>query len=105
MASFTKGRWQIYPHVVRASFKVFATIRVPDSDIANIAYIPVIRGFPENEAQANTRLIAETPVMYDLLNKAFHILGKNAANDAICREIDECLSRVDGAPIQSEEGK
>ena len=105
MSNFTKGEWQIYPHVVRASFKVLATIRVPNSDIANIAYVPVIHGFPEHEAQANVRLIAEAPVMYDLLNKAFHILGKNAANDAICREIDECLSRVDGAPVQSEEGK
>lgn len=105
MPQFTKGRWEIYPHVVRASFKVLATIRVPDSNIANIAYVPVIHGFPEHEARANVRLIAEAPVMYELLNKAFHILGKNAANDAICREIDECLSRVDGAPIQSEEGK
>ena len=102
MTSFTKGRWEIYPHVVRASFKVLATIRVPDSDIASIAYVPVIHGFPEHEARANVRLIAEAPVMYDLLNKAFHILGKNAANDAICREIDECLSRVDGISTGNE---
>ena len=105
MPQFTKGKWEIYPHVVRASFKVLATIRVPDSDIASIAYVPVIHGFPEHEARANVRLIAEAPVMYELLNKAFHILGKNTANDAICREIDECLSRVDGAPVQSEKGK
>ena len=104
MTSFTKGRWEIYPHVVRASFKVLATIRVPDSDIASIAYVPVIHGFPEHEARANVRLIAEAPVMYELLNKAFHMLGKNTANDAICREIDECLSRVDGAPVQREKG-
>ncbi len=44
-------------------------------------------------------LSQKPPVMYDLLNKAFHILGKNAANDGICHEIDECLSRVDGAPV------
>ncbi len=105
MANFTKGRWEIYPHVVRASFKVLATIRVPDSDIASIAYVPVIHGFPEHEARANVRLIAEAPVMYELLDKAFHILGKNAANDAICREIDECLSRVDGAPVQEKKGE
>ena len=105
MSNFTKGRWEIYPHVVRASFKVLATIRVPDSDIASIAYVPVIHGFPEHEARANVRLIAEAPVMYELLDKAFHILGKNTANDAICREIDECLSRVDGAPVQEKKGE
>lgn len=43
--------------------------------------------------------------MYDLLNKAlhiFHIIDKNIINDGICREIDECLSRIDGVPVQAE---
>ncbi len=53
--------------------------------------------------ESDARLFVEAPVMYDLLSKAFHILGKNAANDGICREIDKCLSRVDGVPLQSEE--
>ena len=94
MASFTKGKW------------------VVDNDAWGVysnsadCYIALMGAFHINEEkEANARLIAEAPVMYDLLNKAFHVLGKNAANDAICREIDECLSRVDGAPVQKENGE
>ena len=69
MSRFTQGKWELYPHVVRASFRVLATIRQADSDIANIAYIPVIHGFPEQEGQANARLIAAAPEMYELMHR------------------------------------
>ncbi len=92
MPQFTKGKWTIKK--LLAGLGVFAVNEGSREPVADCL---------DNEA--NARLIAEAPVMYDLLNKAFHILGKNAANDAICREIDECLSRVDGAPVQEKKGE
>ena len=98
MTSFTKGRW-LFPEG-ETCISTFYSNGCVERNIAEV-YVDM----PTPEFEANARLIAEAPVMYDLLNKAFHILGKNAANDAICREIDECLSRVDGALVQSEGGK
>ena len=89
MSNFTKGRWEA-DTLYGDHYVVFANDHVVADCFKNAD---------------NAQLIAEAPVMYELLNKAFHMLGKNTANDAICREIDECLSRVDGAPVQSEEGK
>ena len=94
MPDFTKGKWELYTHVVRVSCRVLATIRVPDSDIANIAYVPVIHGFPEQEGQANARLIAAAPEMYELLMQfAF------GSCDDCMRVLDESrklLDRIDG---------
>ena len=105
MTSFTKGKWFHCWYNTKVGkhkcIEVVAGVKVSEGAIKSITKV----SGTNVEAQANARLIAEAPVMYDLLNKAFHILGKNTANDAICREIDECLSRVDGAPIQSEKGK
>ncbi len=105
MPEFTQGKWfhcwQNMKVGKRKRIEIVAGVKVSDGAIKSIANV----SGTDTEAQANARLIAEAPVMYDLLNKAFHILGKNTANDAICREIDECLSRVDGAPVQSEESE
>lgn len=95
MPQFTKGKWTYAPPPNDKN-KTYGVFGAEGKEIILVALV---------EKQANARLIAEAPVMYELLNKAFHILGKNTANDAICREIDECLSRVDGAPVHSEEGK
>lgn len=93
MSAFAKGRWEIIDWGDGKDL----SINTPDDEVYCVAqFIPNL---------SNARLIAEAPVMYDLLNKAFHILGKNAANDGICRKIDECLSRIDGVSVQSEKGK
>ena len=88
MSNFTKGEWEA-DTLYGDHYVVFANGHVVADCFKNAD---------------NAQLIAEAPVMYELLNKAFHMLGKNTANDAICREIDECLSRVDGAPVQREKG-
>ncbi len=101
MSKFTPGKWEVMGiaavAVINRKERNFHAIC--DCNFGEITEEHI------EENNANARLIAESPVMYDLLNKAFHILGKNAANDAICREIDECLSRVDGAPVQKENGE
>ena len=84
MSQFTKGKWYADEWDIGRWGVFHGDISVADCW--------------DNEA--NARLMAEAPTMYDLLNKAFHILGKNTANDEICREIDECLSRIDGVPVQ-----
>ncbi len=91
MALFTKGTWIFKPR----SLGVVNIAII--SDIGE--RIGTIYGSGETSL-ANARLSVKAPVMYDLLNKAFHILRKNAENDPICREIDECLSEVDGAPAR-----
>ncbi len=96
MPDFTKGEWR--------PCKKYGFPEIIDESCRSIAHLNAIY-FTREEAKANARLIAEAPVMYELLNKAFHILGKNTANDEIYREIDECLSRVDGAPVQTEKGE
>ena len=95
MSEFTKGKWELYPHVVRVSCRVLATIRVPDSDIANIAYVPVIHGFPKQEGQANARLIAAAPEMYELLEECADELGAIGL-PTLSRECYELLARIDG---------
>ena len=98
MPQFTKGKWKI--SIDPIGFMGTVDIYTEDKgDICSLINYSARKW--NNEMIANARLIAEAPTMYDLLNKAFHILGKNVANDAICREIDECLSRVDGAPVQT----
>ena len=94
MPQFTKGKWTYAPPPNDKN-KTYGVFGAEGKEIILVALV---------EKQANARLIAEAPVMYDLLNKTFHILGKNATNDTICREIDECLSRVDGAPVQEKKG-
>ncbi len=109
MSQFTKGKWyagmedRYGPYVYAVNGKedtIIAIIRIStySSDQFSDDEVIAIK-------KANARLIAEAPIMYDLLNKAFHVLGKNAANDGICREIDECLSRIDGVPVRTEEGE
>ena len=93
MPQFTKGRW-VFPEG-KTCISTFDSDGYIEKNIAE-----VYADMPIPEFEANARLIAEAPVMYELLNKTFHILGKNTANDAICREIDECLSRVDGIPSE-----
>lgn len=101
MPQFTKGKWKI----IIDPIGFMGTIDICTKDKGDIcSLINYSARKCNNEMIANARLIAESPVMYDLLNKAFHILGKNAANDGICREIDECLSRIDGAPVRTEKG-
>ncbi len=92
------GNWWYYDEETKKIWAAHTSSSIGDTDIATLHDL---ESFNDN----NGRLIAEAPVMYDLLNKAFHMLGKNAANDTICREIDECLSRVDGVPVQTEEGE
>ena len=100
MASFTQGKWELYPHVVRASFRVLATIRQADSDIANIAYIPVIHGFPEQEGQANARLIAAAPEMYELLQSLSYRTSGMEEREVV--KIHELLARIDGKDASHE---
>lgn len=50
--------------------------------------------------EANARLIAEAPLMYDLLNKAFFALPKD---HALKYDIDACLCHVEGTPVPGEE--
>ena len=101
MSRFTQGKWELYPHVVRASFRVLATIRQADSDIANIAYIPVIHGFPEQEGQANARLIAVAPEMYVLLRKCAEDL-EFVGLLSLSNECSNLLARIDGKDASHE---
>ena len=100
MSRFTQGKWELYPHVVRASFRVLATIRQADSDIANIAYIPVIHGFPEQEGQANARLIAAAPEMYELLQSLSYRTSGMEEREVV--KIRELLARIDGKDASHE---
>ena len=100
MSRFTQGKWELYPHVVRASFRVLATIRQADSDIANIAYIPVIHGFPEQEGQANARLIAAAPEMYELLQSLSYRTSGMEEREVV--KIRELLARIDGKDANHE---
>ena len=77
MSDFTKGKWEA-EFIYDSFWAVFAN-NLPVAECDN------------NEA--NARLIAEAPKMYELLNKAYHILGKDTE---ISREISECIFRADG---------
>ena len=99
----TPGQWE--------SSGEFVFTRVPEglamvAQMLGLSYLTEELSLSAEEAikvrKSNACLMAEAPTMYNLLDKAFCILRKNTANDEICREIGECLSRAEGAPVQIE---
>ncbi len=87
MPQFTKGKWTIKK--LLAGLGVFAVNEGSREPVADCL---------DNEA--NARLIAEAPVMYDLLNKAFDVLPKD---HVLKYDIDACLCHVEGTPVLGEE--
>ena len=77
MSDFTRVKWEA-DALYGDHFAVFANSHVIADCFSN---------------EANARLIAAAPEMYELLNKAYHILGKDTE---ISREISECIFRADG---------
>ncbi len=87
MSSFTKGKWIVKK--LLAGFGVFAVNEGSREPVADCL---------DNEA--NARLIAEAPVMYDLLGKAFDALPND---HPLKYDIDACLCHVEGTPVPGEE--
>ena len=98
MSEFSKGKWRYDMLPLTADKNIQITI--PSKVIALV----ITRNCSEEESIANARLIAEAPTMYDLLDSALYLLEKNNNYDEICRDINDCLSRVDGVFTQSKKG-
>lgn len=95
MPAFTKGKWVDCGD---------CTVGVEGEDGFIKCWIcecvPDYTDITEECAEANTRLIAEAPVMYDLLGKAFDALP----NDHPLRyDIDACLCLVEGTPVPGDD--
>ena len=85
MSNFTKGEWEtdtLYGdhHVVFANGHVVADC-FKNAD--------------------NAQLIAEAPAMYELLNRTLDFLVKHDIDDKLRYDIDYCLLRADGSPLQA----
>lgn len=48
----------------------------------------------------NAQLIAEAPAMYKLLSRTLDFLVKHDIDDKLKLDIDYCLLRADGSPLQ-----
>ncbi len=108
MSKFTKGKWStddygeyVFAHdgrmmVCQMRGWAFLTTGRAEGDCA----------LSPDEAidvqKANAQLIAAAPVMYNLLQHIAHKLRETNYDYKLLKEIDECLSCVDGERIQSE---
>ena len=93
MPAFTKGKW-VLPEG-KTCISTFDSDGYIEKNIAEL-YADML--IPEFEA--NARLIAEAPVMYDLLGKAWDALPDD---HPLRYEIDACLCHVEGSPVPGEE--
>ena len=90
MPDFTPGPWK--HELIHGVIDIFPASNT-DNDIVSIYDL-------SEEGEANARLIAAAPDMYDLLGKAFDALP----NDHPLRyDIDACLCHVEGTPVPGED--
>jgi len=82
----TKGKWEIFTDSIIKSEIFIITDEMPIIRIALNNYVN------KKEAQANAKLIASAPEMFEMLNK---ILDYNISNDlTINEEINELLTKI-----------
>ncbi len=55
--------------------------------------------------ERDARLLVEAPVMYDLLKETLRYFSEHDIDSQLKLNIDDCLLRVDGSPLQSEKGR
>lgn len=81
-AGFTQGPWKVgnYNYITGTIFSVAVAIDLPGQD--------------EKEKQANARLIANSPAMYDMLVKISQ--GNGYDTLTLAMEARELLAKVDG---------
>ena len=112
MPQFTKGKWKYIPVL----YQVVSFPEGKEFDIVDGAHVFWDNNAPalwheitgeinglnnsDEEAHANGRLIAEAPVMYDLLGKAWDALPDD---HPLRYQIDACLCHVEASPVPGEE--
>tara|TARA_Y100001970_G_scaffold287369_1_gene411846 strand:+ start:1311 stop:1592 length:282 start_codon:yes stop_codon:yes gene_type:complete len=84
-AGFTRGPWKVagYNYIRGTIFSVAVAIDLPGQD--------------EKEKQANARLIANSPAMYDMLVKISQ--GNGYDTLTLAMEARELLAKVDGGEV------
>ena len=84
-AGFTPGPWKVanYNYIRGTIFSVAVAIDLPGQD--------------EKEKQANARLIANSPAMYDMLVKISQ--GNGYDTLTLAMEARELLAKVDGGEV------
>ena len=93
MSKFTKGKWSIC---------MDGSIEITDENGEFVMAINDITGAEDNdeEIDANLRLIAAAPEMYEELNFAINALrGGNAYDRKRADEIEALLDRIDGKEV------
>ena len=83
MSKFTSGKWEIHdtkPYMIKAPGSPFLALAVSLSD---------------------ARLIAAAPEMYRLLEETLRFFSEHDIDSQLKLDIDYCLCRVDGSPLQS----
>ena len=96
MHDFTKGEWK---YIHSGAMVISVSLSTDSLDKPEICDLPFAT--PEQERNSNGRLIAEAPVMYELLCRAFDALPKD---HPLKYDIDACLCHVEGTPVPGESG-
>lgn len=88
MSEFTKSEWTYEPR--RENIPFYSE---------NGELIGIIYGC-SSKSMANANLIVEAPAMYELLNRALDFFVKHDIDDRLKLDIDYCILRANGSPLQ-----
>ena len=91
MSEFTKGKWYLDDD----KEDIYVIYENEENGQKEKVYVAAAwaGGIHEGEAEANARLIAAAPEMYELLDGLIYKLKTNGADE--CEEIDEAIQEIE----------